>query len=474
MRAKEFIFEYKRDITAQRLGTKLVQSGQKEGVTDVNEILAALEEMDPTPNKQYMMWLANQYIASNFRLEDERIRDLLTWFHANKSKLDQKDIGRYDISSLGDTYSKYNQQVFSADKQEEEKARRESEIIDDSDLGILVIPKTEFAAQYWGRGTNWCTAYGDPKGKWPERTSQFEIYSKPLYIWIDKTDGEKYQFHLSTGQYMDKNDRKLSDEKLEYFFTKHPVVKKLVPISIMQGFQQLWKYAPDKMFTPEGFLAVVKQSGKALAYAPEKLLTPEICLAAVTQYGRALQYVPEKLRTPEICLAAVTQYGSALELVPEELRTPEICLIAVTQDGWALQYVPEELRTPEICLAAVKQNGRALTLVPEELITPQLSLIAVKKSGGAILSVPRNLRTSEILLTAVKQDGSALAYVTNNLLTPEICLAAVTQDGWALQYVPEELRTPEICLAAVKQNRGVLSYVPTRLRDRISSEAGLT
>ena len=133
MRAKEFIFEYKRDITAQRLGPKLSQAGDREGITDIDKILSALEEMDPTPNKQYMMWLANQYIAGKFRLEDERIWDLLTWFHANKAKLDQKDIGQYDVSSLGDTYSKYNQQVFSADKhadkQEEEKARKESEII---------------------------------------------------------------------------------------------------------------------------------------------------------------------------------------------------------------------------------------------------------------------------------------------------------------------------------------------------------
>ena len=170
MRAKEFLFEYKRDITAQRLGPKLVQSGQREGITDVDKILSALEEMDPTPNKQYMIWLANQYIAGKFRLEDERIWDLLAWFHANKAKLDQRDIGQYDISSLGNTYSKYNQQVFSADKQEEEKARKESEIIDDSDLGILIMPKTEFASQYWGRDTDWCTAYGDPKGKWPKRT----------------------------------------------------------------------------------------------------------------------------------------------------------------------------------------------------------------------------------------------------------------------------------------------------------------
>ena len=254
MRAKEFLFEYKRDITAQRLGPKLVQSGQREGITDVNEILAALEDMDPTPNKQYMIWLANQYIAGKFRLEDERIWDLLTWFHANKAKLDQRDIGQYDISSLGNTYSKYNQQVFSADKhadkQEEEKARKESEIIDDSDLGILIMPKTEFASQYWGRDTDWCTAYGDPKGKWPERTCAFAEYARkePLYIWRDK-NGEKYQFHFARSpQFMDSRDIELSPETIKYFRTQHPVLKKLFAMKEKEVAKDPWlayRYALD-------------------------------------------------------------------------------------------------------------------------------------------------------------------------------------------------------------------------------------
>jgi hypothetical protein len=276
MRAREFLFEYKRDITAQRLGSKLIRSGEREGITDVDKILTALEEMDPTTNKQYTVWLANQYIANKFRLEDERIGDLLTWFHTNKATLDQKDIGQYDISSLGDTYSKYNQQVFSADKQEEEKARAESEVMYESGKDMLVGPKTEFAAQYWGRGSDWCTSYGDPKGKWPKRTCQFNRYmadynKAPIYIWrVD--DRPQLQFHFPSRQFMDAADRAISAEKLNYFRTQHPITKKLFALKekeIAKDTFKAYRYARRVIRGrfPEGEAAIAKDPEWAYNYA---------------------------------------------------------------------------------------------------------------------------------------------------------------------------------------------------------------
>ena len=52
-----------------------------------------------------------------------------------------------------------------------------------------------------GSGTSWCTATGNTK-QW------FDRYAKdgPLYIFIGP-DGDKYQFHYESNQYMDSNDR---------------------------------------------------------------------------------------------------------------------------------------------------------------------------------------------------------------------------------------------------------------------------
>jgi len=59
------------------------------------------------------------------------------------------------------------------------------------------------AACELGSGTSWCTATGNTKN-W------FDRYAKdgPLYIFIGP-DGEKYQFHYESSQFMDKNDRSI-------------------------------------------------------------------------------------------------------------------------------------------------------------------------------------------------------------------------------------------------------------------------
>jgi len=61
------------------------------------------------------------------------------------------------------------------------------------------------AACELGSGTSWCTATGNTK-QW------FDRYAKdgPLYIFIGP-DGEKYQFHWESNQFMDKNDRSILD-----------------------------------------------------------------------------------------------------------------------------------------------------------------------------------------------------------------------------------------------------------------------
>ena len=269
MRAKEFLFEYKRDITAQRLGTKLSQSGQKEGITDVNEILAALEDMDPTPNKQYMIWLANQYIAGKFRLEDSgRIQELLTNFVNIKSRLPEKDIGKYDLHSLEDTIDQaMGSELGSSGALEAGTfpVVPDSEILYNGPLGQLAVPKTEKASCELGSGTKWCTA--------AKTDNRFAEYARkePLYIWRDKNGG-KYQFHFATSQFMDSGDRPISHEKLQYFRTQHPVLKKLFAMKekeVAKDPMLAYDYAYDVIQGrfPEGEAVIAKDQLLAYRYA---------------------------------------------------------------------------------------------------------------------------------------------------------------------------------------------------------------
>jgi hypothetical protein len=68
----------------------------------------------------------------------------------------------------------------------------------------IVVPEDQNAACYYGQGTRWCTASRTS-------TNYFGHYSKdgPLYILLPKQpkhDGEKYQLHFASEQFMDEND----------------------------------------------------------------------------------------------------------------------------------------------------------------------------------------------------------------------------------------------------------------------------
>jgi hypothetical protein len=80
-----------------------------------------------------------------------------------------------------------------------------SKVLYNGPLGQLAVPETEEASCELGRGTKWCTA--------AEKNNMFDQYSDkgPLYVWRDK-NGEKYQFHFETAQFMDAKDHTIDDK----------------------------------------------------------------------------------------------------------------------------------------------------------------------------------------------------------------------------------------------------------------------
>lgn len=230
MRYREFLIEYNRDVTKQKIGDKLATAGQTDRNVDTDTILATLEEIDPTPNKQYVLWLANQYIKKLFRLEDKnRVKDVLEKFMQVKSRLPEKDIGRYTFHSLEDTVDKIFNVTIKPQQQQAQQTfevPKNVKVLYNGPLGLLAIPKSHKASCLLGAGTKWCTAAKDDP-------DTFETYNEwaPLYVWRDK-NGEKYQFYFSTeydieSQFMDNRDRPIKKELINYFRYEHPVLKQL-------------------------------------------------------------------------------------------------------------------------------------------------------------------------------------------------------------------------------------------------------
>ena len=285
MRARQFIIEYSRAITLQKLGTSLEKSAQREQLS-TNEAIAALEEMDPTPNKQYVPWLAKQYIVGQFRTEDaSRIKEVLSNFIKIKNRLpvDQRDLGRMDFYKLDDLIDS----VMNVDltKTNDTPAAATFPVVSDSKVlyngpyGQLSTPETKEASCKLGSGTKWCTAATDD--------NMFSLYHSdetPLYVWRDKS-GSKYQFWFNSNldnldtdnggmyyQFKDARDRPIDAKTLAYFRTQHPVLKKLfvkAESAIAKNPGAAYKYAKHviKGRWPEGESAIAKNPETAYQYA---------------------------------------------------------------------------------------------------------------------------------------------------------------------------------------------------------------
>lgn len=239
MRAVEFLVEYNRQITHQNLGKALYAKLVKDptiirifGIMGKNVLastgfdtlieiaLDRFEEVDPSPNKQYVQWLARTYTKDpNFKYEDvaSKLFDYLDKFHRlNKRKklpTPQNDINRYSsFKGFMDTMDQY------PDPHEEEvqKNKGSAFTLYEDDKWRVIVPQDEPASCYYGQGTRWCTSATKAR-------NMFSYYNTiaPLLIAIPKDPfkpGEKYQLHF--GISIDGNPMK-SDSDIDDYINQN-------------------------------------------------------------------------------------------------------------------------------------------------------------------------------------------------------------------------------------------------------------
>lgn len=233
----KIILEYDRSKTVQRFGDKIAARAQTEptlrGISPesaVDAVMQEIEQSDPTRNKQFVLWIATQYIKGQLKFEDiYKLKDDLTKFVDPKFRSEMKrrninaDINQYTPRSLVDLINQLSSTEI-AQPDDTDGAVEGARVLYDGPLGKLVIPETEAASCQLGSGTRWCTA--------ADKNNMFKTYSSqgPLYIWIERKNkniGKKFQFHFETGQFMDSQDRPISGELLDYFVNQNPVTAKL-------------------------------------------------------------------------------------------------------------------------------------------------------------------------------------------------------------------------------------------------------
>ena len=85
-------------------------------------------------------------------------------------------------------------------------AKNDVKKVYEDDEWLILIPLSMDASCYWGNGTHWCTATRN------EKENYFERYNNngELLININKKTREKYQFHIESMSYMNKEDEPIS------------------------------------------------------------------------------------------------------------------------------------------------------------------------------------------------------------------------------------------------------------------------
>lgn len=214
------LLEYNRDVTIKNYGSKVLpiarrdrsipeQFRDKEQVTDeqlLDLVLDQIEKSDPTKNKEYSQALTKIYAQGQTPFEDmgSTLADYLTKFHKLKLKKvipsPRNDFMRY--TSVGDFMSVVDEYPDVGEEQDDKG--KVTEIYKDQDLRVIQ-PLDQTGACYYGRGTRWCTA--------ANTNNMFDTYNKkgPMYIIIPSKpmyNGEKYQWHFETKQFMNEKDER--------------------------------------------------------------------------------------------------------------------------------------------------------------------------------------------------------------------------------------------------------------------------
>ena len=286
MKIKDILLEYDRSKTAEQMGGTIATAAERETqLRDqepeqrVDAVLQKAEAADPTPNKKYVLWIVRQFVKNSLKYEDinEFLSQDIQQFHQlpkqRKQQLDiETDINKYTWQDIRNIADKITIDRDSETDTKNYKHTDDMKVLYSGDMGLLAVPETEAASCELGRGTKWCTA--------TQSDNMFSRYNEkgPLYVWIpsekmpEKKTSNKYQFHFPTVQFMDKNDKEIDPELINYFRTKHPVLKKLFAKGekeISQSPMTAYSYAENVIRGrfPEGEEVIAQNPKIAYFYA---------------------------------------------------------------------------------------------------------------------------------------------------------------------------------------------------------------
>ena len=171
-------------------------------------------------------WLLNLYQKGALKNEDlYKAKDYLSTFVKFNTKINQKDINKYSrLPELYKTIEPFisNPEQSTSKSDEVRKIKEGAQKVYEDAKWLVIVPHTQEASCYYGKGTQWCTAAD-------VSNNMFDYYNEKgnLYINILKGTNTKYQFHFETNSFMDEHDD----------YIPHPVTQS---IGLTKGLQDFY------------------------------------------------------------------------------------------------------------------------------------------------------------------------------------------------------------------------------------------
>ncbi|WNG47196.1 hypothetical protein F0U60_26010 [Archangium minus] len=428
-------------------------------------LFARFAEADPTAGKPHLEWVLRLYLSGRLRAEDlYKVPETLQVFRRVRRRLPEcaRELNSYeDLPSLWRTVAPHAQAPSKRARaaEEREKARAESRVLYEDEELIVAVPLTQASAQWWGRGTRWCTA--------AEENNAFEAYNRqgPLVVFI--TNGVKFQFHAPSDSFHDDADGPVDVGVLG------PFLPRLEAAGLESLVLALDPLAQEVGTLPaERLRSAITEWGMPLCFVPEERRDAELCRLALTRDGESLFFVPEPLRTRELCALAVASDGRSLQYVPFSLRDRELCLSAI-ENGASLADVPDTCRDRDMCLAAAKRGGSVLEFVPFALRDAELCRQAMASGPDRLEHTPWELRDRDTCFRALESDGYQIAFAPERHRDRELYLGAIQRRGCTLEFVPLAMRDLELCVEAVRSEKHAWRFTTPELRPAIAAATGV-
>jgi len=387
--------------------------------------LDRLKQADPTPNHQYLQWIAKRYCENDFLLEDlRRVNNELQSFEKYKPRLrrDGKptDINQY--TTTAQVFAVINEYKTGnvAPSQKEAARREEDEMIltgraywwFQGDRIKVVVPTTMEAAIHFGKGTRWCTAA-------TSSTNYFQNYARQGPLYIIMTPSGKYQFHFESHQFMTALDQPCSVVAL---IKEYPELKQAFD-SVAQaiGFIPLMVTV-----TTEGFYNALKASMGArheqyddsqyvsvadLLESVDRSVQDEKIALLIIQHNPSLAVRlirPDLQQLPSFERAMIERRPELLQAADPKVQTLELVTAVLRRAPTMLQYVRHDLMQKGLLLEVIQRTPQVLGQVPPEkqdldIIKCALKATDNKMTKRNLVNMVHNKELKKYLQEALKQ-----------------------------------------------------------------------